>query len=214
MGTRRKVAALAAGIAVTVVSSASGARLNEADVELTFGEKGRNKSTSLALSVKLSSKGSEKNPGRLEITLPNGSEIDTTAAQDCDTTEVGSFDDCPQASRIGSGTATFGQNAAYDLHLTNGESYFTIWYEFGPGSYIPLKAEIDGRTVTAPYFALKSLKLKVDKTGTGGDALIRTPPQCPSSGKWTSTVKTTYYNEGGDQDDEVETDKPKTPCQG
>lgn len=204
---------LAAVAAVAFASLAMAAKINEAKVSLGLGQKATSKSTSLDLSVKVSSKGQEHNPGQLEITLPKGATISNDAADTCGSSTT-SYDDCPNGSRIGSGSAAFGGADPYSLHLTNGDGEFTIWYEFSPGSYFPLAAEIDGRKVTAPYFALESLKLKLDETTDGQDALIRTPSKCPKSKKWTSTVKITYYNDSGEGDDVVETDKPKTGCKG
>jgi hypothetical protein len=213
MGIKARTVALAGALAISLASLAFAANVNEAKVGLTLGEKGKNKPTSMKLSAKISNKGQEKGPGQIEIILPKGAAIDPEAAGQC-TTSASSPDDCPNSSKVGHGVATF-FSTDYDLVITNMESNgLIIWAEIGTNSYFPLDATIDGRKITSQMLAVSKLTINIDKVTDGGAAFFTTPPNCPNSGKWTSTVKTTYFNESGAGDDQVETDKPKTPCTG
>jgi hypothetical protein len=196
--------------ALTVFASlAMAAKFNEADVTLTLGQKATGKSTSMKLAMKISGKGQDKSPNQLEITLPKGAEIDTGAPGTCPAA-ASSPTTCPNASKIGDGSANF-FSTNYDLTITNmDDGSIKIWAKLGTDSYLPFDATVNGRTITSEILGFSKVSLTLDEVTDGDSAFLRTPAKCPTSNKWTSTVKTTYYN--GGMDPIVETDKPKTPC--
>jgi hypothetical protein len=216
VGLKVRVAVLAGVIAGLAASFAWAGRFNEAEVGLTLGEKSTAVATSMKLSIKYSNRGQKKGPSQLAITLPKGSTIDTGAPGQC-SSSASDPTECPPNARIGTGKVLLFEDVEYDVTVTNQEDEtLRIWVEIAKDSYFPLTATISGRTIEVGILAFSKLNLNVEKVTGGNAAFIRTPGTCPSSGKWTSVVKTTYSGEDfkDPDDDIVETDRPKTPCNG
>lgn len=206
MKTRRIGGVLACLIAVAAIAPVSQAGSKRVkSVNLTFGEKKTGKPTGLKFAVTFTSKGEKERPGFLEITLPKGTVIDTTAANQCGSDPY----NCPGSSKIGSGKVVLAGTPS-PVKIYNNDGKFTLLVDYS-GIEFPVDAVIDGRTVSANLFGSKKVRLSIDKTG----GLITTPDKCPRSKKWKSKLKVDYQGEStGPEDDKTESYNAKTGCKG
>jgi hypothetical protein len=161
---------------------------------------------------------------------PAGLRFDTSAVTECTASDeeiraLGS-EACPAESELAVGPFTaisgFGPPAdpfEADNHVFNGPDQLIeiITQKGGSASPAHDRLTIEGSTLTAHppkavggppegEMAVRSLEFKIPVRVAGGRSLIRTPPSCPSPGRWTTTA--TFAFADGTEDSV----SSRTPC--
>lgn len=134
---------------------------------------------------------------------------------------------CPEGSRVGGGVIVTdnGSDAVFPRFIRNDVTTFNNEDELvnlveskEPPTRVVGRAPIRGSTVTIevppvpgmpppdPFNAFTRLRVSTEPISRGGRTYLRTPPKCPASGRWTSTVTFTY------RDGVRQTETTTAPC--
>jgi hypothetical protein len=161
---------------------------------------------------------------------PAGLRFDTSAVTECTASDeeiraLGS-EACPAESELAVGPFTaisgFGPPAdpfEADNHVFNGPDQLIeiITQKGGSASPAHDRLTIEGSTLTAHppkavggppegEMAVRSLEFRIPVRVAGGRSLIRTPPICPASGRWTTTATFAFA------DGTADSVSSRTPC--
>ena len=169
---------------------------------------------------------------KVVFTLADGAKIDTGVVPACSKSKLENEGPsaCPDKSEIGDGKAIAITGIEQvdpveeDVTLFAKKDGILAYLTGAQDLVLPLK--VDGRKITAKLpricvigpagdgceqnaeAVLKKLTANVEKTKTKKGVLIRTPGECPPSGKWTNKAKYTYST--GD----TETQQATSACRG
>ena len=225
--------AVACCAAVPAQSAVSG----NAALRLTFTSVRPGTSTGLHVDLRFGDPvGSDHKPLQLtaaRIHLPAGTVIATSTRPECTAPgpalQAGGTLACPSSSQVGSGSieAETGYGPPVDPlvgddTVVNGHDEL-IEIVTPPGAPAPAAGVdhlvIHGSTLTAhpPRLPggppdnstdIKRIEFTIPAHGSGGDAYITTPPQCPRSGHWRTTAHFTFA------DGSIDVVTADTPCRG
>jgi hypothetical protein len=160
------------------------------------------------------------------IVFPRGTRFDLTGGPNCTASDEEIMRDglgaCPKGSRIGSGEASVlvGAAGTFDVEVYNylARPGFAYVWTTDRGSVLRVaRSTVHGNrlTVTVPrltppggYVPLVTrFSLETRRAGTRKRPLLRTPPRCPKSGRWTFTYLPRYDEPYG-----VQRSTSSVPC--
>lgn len=225
----RKAVAVGAGlasilVALAVASLALGGQDRQDLDRLDFTTHKPDKATGVKFRVAFDDGGSSARAlDRMVTTFEDGTKYDDSVPRRCKASdaelESQGSDACPSRSIVGDGVVrarAFGMDGVADVTLLNNRDEVILLSKVrdlpGPVRFVD-RARVDERrrkliVQTPDQFDVQAIRLDADRVTDGGGEYLKTPRNCPRSGRWINKLRLEY------RDGVVQKEREKSTCDG